>query len=115
MNGAKWLRRGYFAPFTRNGELFSARGRRSAGHHLFPRDLPYLRKTAGGCEPRAPICADCLAWFTRVPQEPARFAVGHWSRSIPVVSERQRCPHCNPPTYAHSRVRVAWPSIENHL
>src|SRR5271154_7515277 len=52
MNGAEWLRRAYFAPFTRNGELFAPRGRRCASQHLFPRALPYLRRIIGACQSR---------------------------------------------------------------
>jgi competence protein ComFC len=54
---------------------------------------------------RVPICEDCLASFTPVPERACEICGQPLESFDPATIESLRCPHCNPPTYAFARAR----------
>src|SRR5271169_2888832 len=54
---------------------------------------------------RVPICEECLASFTPIPQRACEICGQPLESFETVTTEAVRCPSCSPPTYAFARAR----------
>jgi len=54
---------------------------------------------------RVPICEECLASFTPIPERACEICAQPLESFETVTTEAVRCPSCSPPTYAFARAR----------